>query len=366
MKHRFLRIQPILGFPRPFLQPVAQRVRGSTFLREYHRESSRQNTKQFADLTPLYEESGSPAPPELSLCPLFTRGSMLRQGLMKGPVFQRLMRKALAQNPNLLRTLLGLSFTLIFMLSYAVYGATVSPSYYLYDTDSTLTTHENIEPVRIYQEDTNTTTWTWSVPANGANLTWVNLTAVELSNGAEVRLINGAGLFSHQKLGVDGADGFSCRDSCQKNTTHSIIVEEGGEISIIALTSTDPARRSNGTVYAQTEAGAKEKALDAIEYEHSPSLIRVEIIEKGNRSTAPAMTITTVNEAFASIGPFSVDAATEFLWALAAVVGCFSMVLIPSFTVYFAANAKEKRDAVRLAASEQDINEALGQQNEDE
>ena len=46
------------------------------------------------------------------------------------------MRKALAQNPNLLRTLLGLSFTLIFILGYAVYGATVSPSYYLYDSDT--------------------------------------------------------------------------------------------------------------------------------------------------------------------------------------------------------------------------------------
>ena len=46
------------------------------------------------------------------------------------------MKKALAQNPNLLRTLIGLSVTLIFMLSYAVYGATVSPSVYIYKTES--------------------------------------------------------------------------------------------------------------------------------------------------------------------------------------------------------------------------------------
>ena len=48
------------------------------------------------------------------------------------------MRKALAQNPNLLRTLVGLSVTLIFMLSYAVYGATVSPSVYIYHTEATV------------------------------------------------------------------------------------------------------------------------------------------------------------------------------------------------------------------------------------
>ncbi len=245
------------------------------------------------------------------------------------------------------------------MLSYAVYGATVSPSYYLYETEATVTVHDDIEPVRIYQEDQNQTTWTWSIPADGVNLTWVNLTAVELSDGATVRLINSAGLFSHPLLGAANADGFSCSESCNYNSTHTLVAEDGGEVTIKSLTSTDPARRSNGTVYSSSESGAVEKARDAIEYLHSPSLIRIEIIENGNRSTAPATSIVTVNEEFASLEPFSVDAATEFLWALAAVVGCFSMVLIPSFTVYFAANAKEKRDAVRLAASEKEIKDAL-------
>ena len=36
------------------------------------------------------------------------------------------MRKALAQNPNLLRTLIGMGLTLIFLLAYAVYGATMT------------------------------------------------------------------------------------------------------------------------------------------------------------------------------------------------------------------------------------------------
>ena len=47
------------------------------------------------------------------------------------------MKKALAQNLNLLRTLIGLSLTLIVLLSYAVYGTTISPSYYIYETDAT-------------------------------------------------------------------------------------------------------------------------------------------------------------------------------------------------------------------------------------
>ena len=76
------------------------------------------------------------------------------------------MKKALAQNPNLLRTLIGLSLTLIFLLSYAVYGATVSPSVYMYETEASTTEHTtsadegNIE--RTYDGDANTTTWAWS------------------------------------------------------------------------------------------------------------------------------------------------------------------------------------------------------------
>ena len=49
------------------------------------------------------------------------------------------MRKALAQNPNLLRTLLGMSFVLVFLLGYAVYGATVSTSYFVYETNAETT-----------------------------------------------------------------------------------------------------------------------------------------------------------------------------------------------------------------------------------
>lgn len=98
-----------------------------------------------------------------------------------------------------------------------------------------------------------------------------------------------------------------------------------------------------------------------IAYTHSPSLIRVELIEQGNRSTQPGLTAETVNEAFSSVEVFSVDAATEFLWALAAVVGCFSMVLIPSFTVYFAARAKERRDEAKLTLSNASVEAELSQ-----
>ena len=270
-----------------------------------------------------------------------------------------IMQKALAQNPNLLRTLLGLSFTLIFMLAYAVYGATISPSYYLYTTDTETTVNENVEPVKLYDDDTNETNWRWTFTADGDNLTWVNVTAGGLSKNAVVKLTNSAGLYSHSKLGDPDAEGFACEDSCYLNNTHEIISENGGDDAIISMTTTDPGRRNNGTVYAKSLDEAESKAREIVDYFHTPAVIIVEIIEAGNKSTAPSVSLVTVNEDFADISVFSVDAGTEFLWAVAAVVGCFSMILIPSFTVYFAARAKERKNELKLQKAEQVVDDSV-------
>jgi len=259
---------------------------------------------------------------------------------------------------------LGLSFTLIFLLSYAVYGATIAPSYYVYDTEVTMTETPNSSPQPWYDESDNTTTWSWEFALDGQNLTWVNLTAMELSDGAIVKLSNGAGLFSHHLLGVVDARGFSCQELCQQNITHQRISEDGEDVSIISLTALNPARRNNGSVYAQDIGDAEQKARAEIEYFHSPSIVRVEIIEHGNRSTSPDILLTGVNEEFNSISVFSVDAATEFLWALASVVGCFAVILVPSFTVFFAARAKEKRDNLKLTQQQQqDENSVISNDN---
>ena len=278
------------------------------------------------------------------------------------------MKKALAQNPNLLRTLIGLSVTLIFMLSYAVYGATVSPSVYIYQTEATVDQYNASEAdedvVRTYDEESNTTVWAWQVIANDANLTWVNVTATELAPGAVLRVTNVAMLYSHELLGNTYdlqnplEEEFSCADLCDYASSHERSTEDGGTIEFHALTSVDPARRSNGSIFAADIAEAEDKAREAIAYTHSPSIMRIEIIEEGNRTTEPSISAETVNEAFGSVEVFSVDAGTEFLWALAAVVGCFSMVLIPSFTVYFAARAKEKRDEAKLELAKAQVDAA--------
>ncbi len=278
---------------------------------------------------------------------------------MNGWVLGRMMKKALAQNPNLLRTLIGLSLTLIILLSYAVYGATISPSYYIYETEATDSSFEDIELTKIVQN--NETTWIGTVSADGANLTWVNMTVTDLASGAVVKMTNEGKLYSHPFLGVDDAevvvDGktvdFRCSEHCVYG--ESIEVEaESSQVNIQSLTSTDPARRSNGTVFADSLDEAESLARSEVNYTHSPSQIVIQITEPGNKSVQPQVNVYTVNEAFSSVEIFEIDAATEFLWALAAVVGCFSMVLIPSFTVYFAARAKERKNEEKLRLANED------------
>tara|TARA_B100000963_G_scaffold361360_1_gene396350 strand:- start:4824 stop:5654 length:831 start_codon:yes stop_codon:yes gene_type:complete len=274
------------------------------------------------------------------------------------------MQKALAQNPNLLRTLLGLSFTLIFLLGYAVYGATISPSYYLYTTETETTIHNSNEPTKLYDQENNITNWRWTFTADGVNLTWVNVSAGDLSRGSVMKLINSAGLYSHTNLGDPDAEDFSCEDRCFYNSTHELISDDGGDEAIYSMTTTDPGRRNNGTVYAQSLNSAEDKAREIIEHSHTPSVIIVEVKEKGNKSTSPDVILVTVNENFNGIEVFSVDAGTEFLWAVAAVVGCFSMILIPSFTVYFAARAKERKNELKLEAEEQKVNQSISELDE--
>ncbi len=283
-----------------------------------------------------------------------------------------MMKKALAQNPNLLRTLIGLSLTLIFLLSYAVYGATVSPSAYIYTTEATVTSTNSLDQsedvVRLYNEETNTTVWAWQVSADGQNLTWVNVSVTDMSDNSVLKVTNGGKLYSHPLLGATYTlenpleEEFSCAELCFHNLTHERISEDGDDITFFGLTSVDPARRSNGSVFAQSLDEAIVNSANEVNYLHSPSAIRIEVTEQGNRSTQPFIEVETVNEELANVEVFSVDAATEFVWALAAVVGCFSIVLIPSFTVYFAAQAKERRDEAKLANAKNTVELSLSEE----
>ena len=257
------------------------------------------------------------------------------------------MRKALAQNPNLLRTLLGLSFTLIFLLSYAVYANTISTSYYTYTTTSNEQISADVDLARNHDAEANVTSWSANVTMDRYNLTWVEVTASALADGAVLRVQDAAGLYTHPLLGDAEADGFSCVVDCRLEVMTER-AESGGTATFLALATNDPAARSNGTVVSNDLEAAWEDAASNVEHRHGSNVLRITIEEPGNRSTAPTLSVRTVNEELASVTAFNVDVASEFIWALTAVFACFSLVLLPAFAAYAVARRREQRTEAAL------------------
>ena len=275
---------------------------------------------------------------------------------MKDRLLPQIMREALAQNPNLLRTLIGMGLTLIFLLAYAVYGATIETEVYIYESDSIESQVPLDSEDRFYDSDGNRTIWTWDADLNGINLTWVNLSGEMLSIGSTISISNAEGLYSHPDLGNPDADDFSCSESCKKDEDHTINITSDST-EIIALTDPNPALRGKGSLFADSIDEALEKSDEILSTNFTQTTVRITVIEQGNRDVAPTVSLTQVNEELGDVEQFEIDAATEFMWALAAVIGCFGMILVPSFTVYWAAQAKQKKLELKLQVAQTSLEE---------
>ena len=130
------------------------------------------------------------------------------------------MRAAMKQNPNMIRTLLGLSFSLIFLLGYAVYGATNDSGYYLYFSEHEETNPELISVGQHPVLKDGKTVWVWEFDVNPSNLTWINVSVTDVYEGSMLKVTNVAGNFwSHPELGNALESGVNCADK----------IKEGGE-----------------------------------------------------------------------------------------------------------------------------------------
>ncbi len=268
------------------------------------------------------------------------------------------MRKALAQNPNLLRTLVGLSFTLIFILAYAVYGASQNSDYYVYTTDSDERQMELSEIANQHYDSDGEewTMWIWQFTTNGSNLTWVNSTVTSGVEGGKIILINaGSGYWSHPDLGKVDAKQFSCSESCLISGTHTATIDDSGEATIVGLTSVDPKHRDGGTVRSENIDDAENMSRENIEYLHPDNAWQLRLELPGNHTEIPTINVTSVNEGFSDVHRFEIDPATELVWATFSVIGCFTTLLVPAFGIYFAAQAKERRaEAAALSTKEEE------------
>ena len=199
------------------------------------------------------------------------------------------------------------------------------------------------------------TRWIWNFDINPSNLTWINATYENGTKPGELKMINVAGEYwSDEKLSDSDAKDFICAEEirsndesywvpfdCEVSTTHTREIISG-ECEIIGLSHPDPARRNGGTVFAQSISDAETKARDDVNHTHISTQWQIMLeIEGNNSDETPEIQIKYVNEEFESIEQFGLDTATEMLWSLAALFGCFAMLLVPSLSVYLAARYKE-------------------------
>jgi len=269
------------------------------------------------------------------------------------------------QNPNMIRTLLMLSFTLIFLLAFAVHGASSDSGYYLYSTEKNDTT-PNLSSVGNNPSYLNgNTVWVWEFETNTTNLSWVNVSVSGALENSKLKVINLDGNFwSHPELGTALNSNFNCADritkngvniwvvvDCQVGSTHTMDLGDGNA-TFVSLTHPDPALRDGGTVRAESYDYSLIEANSTFNRTHESGFWQISIEVEGNQTNMmPTIKVNYVNEEIISVELFEIDALTEMLWSMSALIGCFMMLLVPAFLVYFISlqNNKKERKEVEIA-----------------
>ena len=271
------------------------------------------------------------------------------------------MKKALAQNPNMLRTMIGLGLTLIVILSYAVYGATIDSSYYMYHTSNDSVEHEPND--QGLSEENTTQIWTFTT---NRSTTWLNVTidGVEQDDTISVGVSDGVWYY-HEMLGDEDAERFSCRQTddqafeeynvCTAAQVHSITAEESGLMTIRGIVSPELPMGGLGSLYADSQEKAEEAAAELISSSNGTRVwtITLESSDEIHPSEYSPLVQSTSHE-LELVEPFKINPVTEMLWSISALIGCFAIALVIPLTIYFAAQAKERREEkIRQTALEQ-------------
>ncbi|MEE2748293.1 MAG: hypothetical protein VX473_07510 [Candidatus Thermoplasmatota archaeon] len=261
------------------------------------------------------------------------------------------MKKALAQNPNMLRTMIGLGITLILILSYAVYGATIDSSYYLYHTTNEEVNHE-LENQGI-SEDNTTQIWTFST---NRSTTWLNVSIDDVGVGDSISISVSDGVwYHHEMLGSEDAERFSCRQMddgtfeeynvCSAAQEHTMTSDQSGDMIVRGIVSPELPMGGLGSLYADSQMEAQEASEELVSSGNGTRIWTITFESEGGIHPSEfSPRVTTTSHELVLVEPFEVNPVTEMLWSISALIGCFGMALFIPLVIFFAARAKERRE----------------------
>ena len=267
------------------------------------------------------------------------------------------MRRALSQNPNMLRTIIGLGLTLVLILSYAVYSATLDSAFYLAKTSNVETSIEiSDDPVNgTYTFETNTA------------ITWLNISIDNSPVGTTLEVSSLGGVWwHHPELGnQDGDSPFQCFaadtsdyeglvEYCVESSTHSIDVQSMSE-EFRGILSKDLPLTGAWAFIADNSTEANNIANITITDSILPRTWTLQMYDDDGspvNTSGMGVSVSIVQHEIIDVSPYRIDPVTEMIWGMTALIGCFGIVLILPTTLYLAASAKSKKAAEINATNE--------------
>ena len=273
------------------------------------------------------------------------------------------MQKSIARNPNMLRTLIGLGLTLILVLGYAVYSASLDSEYYLYTTSN-----EEVD-VQLEHADPGDGTVVFTAEVTGA-FTWVNFSVEGLPADGELEVTSGGQRWwSHPALVERESGMFNCLapdddfeivNNCDLSFTHAATPDDDGLTRLRGLLDDELPLSGLGSLRAVNETVARAEVEQMIAA--ADSTVTWRLVLRAENDIDPAdvtVSMTVVEHDLLDIEPFQLDPVTEGFWSLTALLGCLSLVLLLPMGFYYGSRLKEKaeergRDAALADTSERD------------
>ena len=260
----------------------------------------------------------------------------------------------------MIRTIFLLAASLILILTFAVHSATIDSDYYLINTGNyAMDTEPEITP---------SSNATWTVKTSGA-ITWVNFSINGAPAGSTLTVeANNVEWWHHPSLGEEDADNFNCIERkvgvaqlikhCTESDVHQITLENGSGI-LRGLVSIDLPTGGIISTRQNSVNDAQNFGEQMITREFLNTTWTIHVLGPDGTELDPAgiaLNLDYSSHEIKNVYPFKVDPFEELIWSVAALIGCFGMVLIIPLTVYFAARAKEKK--IELIRKEPEQEEA--------
>ena len=133
---------------------------------------------------------------------------------------------------------------------------------------------------------------------------------------------------------------------------------ESGNGNFISLSHPDPALRDGGTVRSDDYESGLAEVNSIFNRTHESKSWQISIEVEGDHTEVnPSVGVSFVNEKIISVELFKIDAVTEMLWSMAALIGCFMILLVPAFLVYFISqnSTRNERKELELALEQDKI-----------